>query len=330
MSEVEKKRSGLSLAGKSLLALGGLMLTGAAAQKLCGCWEKKKLKGAYGWLVEVQGRRMCVKVSGSGKETVVLLPGAGESSPALVYQPLAEALGKQYTTLTVEYFGYGLSDPAPSPRTVENVAEELHELLQRLGLGRYILMAHSYSGVIALEYLNRWPEEVSAYVGIDTTVTEVNDYVDAGAVNVKYGRLRRALNGLGILRLASRISPDSAAAPLEPERYSPKDLQLYRRLCLNVCSTDDMLQELALSTDALERLRGVKIPSSVPVLQFLSTESEALLERYGAAPDVWQIAHRKLSENQESAVEMVKGGHYLQCSHPEEIAEKFCEWYVGL
>ncbi len=318
-----------SSALKAILAIGGAMAAAAGTQKLCRLLDNRKLKGAYGWRIEVQGRKMCVKVSGSGKETVVLLPGAGEASPALVYQPLAEALGKRYTTVTIEYFGYGLSDPAPSQRTAENMAEELHELLRKLGLERYILMAHSYSGIVSLEYLSRYPEEVSAFVGLDITVPKLLDYVNAGKVNLRFLRAYQCLNKLGVLRLVSRFRPSAVMAPIAPERYSPEELELYRRLCLSAGNQEDMLQELRLSESSMERLREAKLPPSVPALQFISLDSGTMLEKLGAKPETWYELHRELSEVPESEVTVLAGGHYLQCEYPEEIAEEFHNWYSG-
>lgn len=313
--------------GRTAGVLGAAALTGAAAQRVCALLDKRKLKDAYGWKIEVQGRRMCVKVSGSGKETVVLLPGAGEASPAMVYQPLAELLGAHYTTVTVEYFGYGLSDPAPSPRTVENVAEELHELLHKLGLGKYILAAHSYSGIIAMEYLSRYGEEVSALVGIDMTVPKLIDYADISGINLRMEKSVRRLKSVGLLRLVSKIKPDWITAPIDPERYSQEEMELYRRLCLNNGDTDDMLQELLLADDALTQRRDEKLPGALPVLQFLSTDSAEMLEDFGGEADTWYELHEELTENPHSEAVILEGGHYLQCTHPEEIAEKFHTWY---
>lgn len=315
---------------KLLGTLAALGAAGAVIQRYCSQTEKEELKNAYGRMVEVRGRHMCVRLGGSGKQTVVLLPGAGEPSPGISFKPLAEELGKEFRTVTVEYFGYGLSDPAPDARTVENVTEELHELLQQLGLERYILLAHSYSGITALAYLNRYPQEVEAYVGVDTTAVEINDYCNAGAANLKYQLALRALNRLGLLRLVSRVKPSLVTGPVSGRWYSQEDVDLYRKLCLSGCATGDALEEMARARETMEQLRDVRIPDSVPVLHFLATESAQLLVEYGAPETAWYDMHQRLSGNPGSAVVILEGGHALPCTHPREIASRFSSWMAAV
>ncbi len=316
--------------GKILAALASLAAAGAVVQRYCSAKDRHETKNAYGRLVEVQGKNMCVRLGGSGRETVVLLPGAGEASPGVMFKPLAEELGRQYRTVTVEYFGYGLSDSSPSARTVENVAEELHELLQKLGLDRYILLAHSYSGITALYYMNRYPGEVAAYVGIDPTAAEVGDYCNVGAASLRFQLAARAMNRLGVLRLLSKVKPSVVTGPVRGRWYSKEDVELYRRLCLNGIGTGDVLEETARVRETLEQMRDVPIPCHIPALQFLATESAELLTEYGGSETAWYDMHRKLSGNPRSAVVILEGGHCLQCVYPREIANRFHLWIEAL
>ncbi|WP_323825588.1 alpha/beta hydrolase, partial [Pseudomonas aeruginosa] len=72
--------------------------------------------------------------------------------------------------ISVEPLGTGLSDQADTPRTADNIAREVHSALQRLGVERYVLMGHSIAGIYALHYSTLYPEELVAFVGIDSSV----------------------------------------------------------------------------------------------------------------------------------------------------------------
>jgi len=122
--------------------------------------------------VEVFGRNMRVEIAGSFDDVIVILPGWGVPVPAISYRSLATLLSENFTVVTVEYFGYGFSDPPDKrrPRSVDNISEELHEALNNLGYYEYILMPHSLSGIVTLYHANKYPDEVKAVAGLDTSV----------------------------------------------------------------------------------------------------------------------------------------------------------------
>ena len=99
-----------------------------------------KIEAAYGTAVKVGGKKMNVEIAGLQTEeapVIVLLPGLGSPSPVLEFRPLAEELGKTYKVITVEPFGYGLSDQADTERSIENIVEELHTCLEEIGVHQY-------------------------------------------------------------------------------------------------------------------------------------------------------------------------------------------------
>lgn len=130
--------------------------------------EQSKIQ-PYGQSVAVDGKNMNVMIQGEGKETIVLIPGFGTASPALDFKPLIDQLSSHYKVVVVEPFGYGLSDVTDKPRTVDNITNEIHEALQQLKINKYILMGHSISGIYGLDYVNKYPNEVTAFAGIDTS-----------------------------------------------------------------------------------------------------------------------------------------------------------------
>lgn len=113
---------------------------------------------------------MNVLIQGSGEQTVVLLPGQGTPTPALDFKLLIDEITPNYKVVVVEPFGYGLSDETEKERTTENIVSEVHEAVQQLGLDRYILMGHSIAGLYGATYVNTYPDEVLAFVGIDSSV----------------------------------------------------------------------------------------------------------------------------------------------------------------
>ena len=93
-----------------------------------------------------------------------------------------------YDVIVVEGFGYGYSDMSARERTVENISTELHEALSSLDIKEpYVLAGHSL-GACTLDYANRYPSEVSAVIGIDSTVPtaqfEKEAAANGGGINI--------------------------------------------------------------------------------------------------------------------------------------------------
>ena len=102
------------------------------------------------------------------KPTLLLIPGRARSHPTAVQQ-FDEDPAKKYRVVMIDYFGFGLSDVTDAPRTSENFADEIHTVVQKLGIRRYVLLAHSMGGIYSLTHAVKYPDEVQGFIGIDTS-----------------------------------------------------------------------------------------------------------------------------------------------------------------
>jgi len=104
---------------------------------------------------------------GSAGPVVVIEQGAGGLSK--VWWPVQEEIAKFAQVCTYDRAGYGWSEPGPPGRTIEDRARELHTLLSRAQVqGPFILVAHSYGGLIVRDYVREYPGEVAGLVLVDT------------------------------------------------------------------------------------------------------------------------------------------------------------------
>jgi pimeloyl-ACP methyl ester carboxylesterase len=119
-------------------------------------------------LVNIGGRRLALKTAGEGVPTVVLEMGLG--STASTYDAIAGQIAALTRVVWYDRAGLGQSDPAPTPRTIQDLVLDLHTLLQKAALpGPYVLVGHSMGGHIARLYREHYPEEVAALVLIDAS-----------------------------------------------------------------------------------------------------------------------------------------------------------------
>lgn len=164
-----RSRRLLRIIATVMLIAVGLGLASTAANWLLKRQERASIT-PYGERMAIDGGTVNVYRNGLAGQSIVLLSGLGTAAPALDFAPLIRELG-DFNVIVVEGFGYGYSDLSASERTNKNVSTELHEVLGKLNLGRpYVLAGHSIAGFYMLDYVNRYPTEVSAVIGIDPTV----------------------------------------------------------------------------------------------------------------------------------------------------------------
>ncbi|OAX48961.1 2-(acetamidomethylene)succinate hydrolase [Paenibacillus sp. AD87] len=269
--------------------------------------EQKRME-TYGQHVSVDGKQMNVSIQGKGEETIVLLPGFGTASPALDFKPLISELTPYYKVVVIEPFGYGLSDQTERERSTANIVSEIHEALQSLHIDRYILMGHSISGIYSLDYVNKYPNEVSAFVGLDSSVPAISEQkIDASDTQpIKWFR------NLGFARLQLKLSADPYDGLPYDEQTKEQLNILIRKNMYNTTQLNEA-ESMYSNFKAAEQLR---FPVNLPVLFFV--------QKNHPAAENWIPEHEKLIENTvHSEVVLLEANHYLYRSHAKEIAEKF-------
>lgn len=259
----------------------------------------------YGERVPVDGKEMNVVVSGTGAETIVLLPGLGTAAPALDFQPLISELDDTHRVIAVEPFGTGLSDQTDTPRTAAAIAGEVHAALQHLGVDRYVLMGHSISGVYALEYAERFGDELTAFVGIDSSVPDQPGW-DAPAATDGL----TALRDLGILRVLAAVGGD-AYAGLPYDEAAKEQMRL---LTTRNATAPTLLDEMDRVAENFASVSGETFPADLPVLLFVVPDA--------AGGDGWVALHEAQAASVERGeVIPLDGDHYLHRTRSPEIAD---------
>lgn len=170
-----------------------------------------------GTMVEAGGRLMHVCIYGAGRRTIVFLPGLGTASPDTDFLPLTRRL-TDYRCVVPEPLGYGFSQDAVTPRTADNIIDELREGLSRAGVQPpYFLLGHSISGLYMRRWACRYPDEIAGLIGDDPSLPEQMDAPELTAHLPDHGillalcKLGGALNRLfGLGRLWTRLFPAEA------------------------------------------------------------------------------------------------------------------------
>jgi pimeloyl-ACP methyl ester carboxylesterase len=93
---------------------------------------------------------------------IVLLHHFGGS--ARTWDGVVGRLRDEYDCVTPDLRGFGAANEAAGPYTLVQYAEDVDDLVERLGFERYVLVGHSMGGKIALAFAARRPAGLAALV----------------------------------------------------------------------------------------------------------------------------------------------------------------------
>ena len=117
-------------------------------------------------LIDIGGRKIEIMRVGQGTQTVVFDAGLGFGLDT--WSGILTKVGEFATAISYSRAGMQKSDPAPTPRTLDNIVEDLRITLKNAGLQPpYILVGHSIGGMYMRYYATKFPGEVAGLVLVD-------------------------------------------------------------------------------------------------------------------------------------------------------------------
>ncbi|WEK59868.1 MAG: alpha/beta hydrolase [Candidatus Microbacterium colombiense] len=302
------KRALITLAGIGTVVAVALATTTIVNVVASGVEEDRITP--YGQKVDVDGRKMNVLVTGEGADTIVLLPGFGTASPVLDFAPLVDDLARDHRVVVVEPFGYGLSDGTDRPRTTANVVSEVHAALRQLDIDRYILAGHSITGIYGIEFAHRYRDEVSAFIGIDTSVPGQPNMDTVFPIG-----LLAAAKNLGLMRVVKALSGGGYDEPAYSDDAREQIGLISNRNSLTPTTLDEMAHIRTNFADA----RDARFPADLPLLLFVEADNVNNAD--------WVPLHeRQAATVTDGTVIQIDGEHYLHHTHAPEIAEGIRTW----
>lgn len=268
-----------------------------------------------GTMVEVNEKKLHVYAEGDGNTTLVFMAGHGTSYPTVDFKPLWVRMIDEYRIAVVEKSGYGWSDPSNSPRDIDTMLEETRESLKLSGeTGPYILFPHSMSGLEAIYWAQKYPDEVIAIIGLDPTTPESIEVLPEPSKIQLYFMYLISRAGL------SRFIPDSEIGSFLPlmksHDLSEEDRSQYLAVFYKSTFTKDMLREIEYLKQNAETVRENDLPAETPMYFFISDDQE--VSNVG-----WKgILSDYLSEVKIGKSMQLDTGHYIHHDKADVIAEE--------
>lgn len=277
---------------------------------------------------------MSVRIDGEqNNQTIVFLPGLNMYAPYYFYKSFTEPLSENFKIITVEPFGYGVSDITEKKRTNENIIHELHTCLEKLGVDQYYLMAHSFSGIYSLAYANHddYAKEVLGFIGLDNTPTQVdNNTTLFPPENERLTKNLKLVSKHHLWRFASEefIANNTEVQLDSHYHYSEEDKKNIKIIFGYSFNNENIVDE---TNRRVENIRSVNnLNFTVPVIMFLSTFNQNGVTDKDDKK-IWKEKHDKMiGYPEKSNVTVLSGSHLIYNDQKDVIIDDIKKWIQNL
>ena len=284
--------------------------------------EKNKYD-AIGEYVDVGTYQAHCYSKGSGDTAFVFIAGSGTPCAYTDFYALQNMLSAKGQTVTFDHAGSGWSSSTDSPRTIENMTNELTVLIDTVAPNKpVVIICHSLGSLEAIRYTQTNPEKVKGIIFLDCGSPEFYS-TDSELLAKIMNRGTALLRTIGINRFMGELGcflsvyGENSRNTNLPETVKDIDKAMFYRFAGNADSlnTIDLINENATTV-----LKGPLL-GEVPIL-VLSSDGG----------DDWnkvQIQLASWSENSEQVM-FKNSEHYLYWSNYDQASDCIEAFVEGL
>jgi pimeloyl-ACP methyl ester carboxylesterase len=266
-----------------------------------------------GELVTINEHKIHVYRAGNtDAPAIVFMSGHCTVSPVYDFKVLYEKLLHDFRVIVIEKFGYGYSDIYESSCDIDTLVSIQRQALEALGeAGPYILAPHSMSGLEAIRWKQKYPDDVSAIVGIDMA-TPLSFSVWTEEDIKKTVRLMQVIR---ILKLANILSSVSNLSLTEDE--FKQHILLKKRNAFNTCCINE-------AKEVLNNARVVGKDGNIqcPTLLFSSNGQDQERD--------WVENQQKFAKIMGAKLISYDCGHYIHHFKSDEMCKEIIEFVNSL
>ncbi|EEM06592.1 hypothetical protein bmyco0002_8700 [Bacillus pseudomycoides] len=278
--------------------------------------KESSLIKSEGTLVNFNNKKINVYKEGSGEDTYVFMSGSGIAAPVYELKGLYSKFSKENKIAVIERAGYGYSDAFHDDRDIDTMLEQSREaLIQSGNKPPYILVPHSISGIEAIYWAQKYPNEVKGIIALDIGlpkqyVTHKMNLVDSLKV-----RGFNLLTKMGVHRLFPSVTYNPEV--IRQSFLTEHEKEMYKALSYKQFFNNDMEQELLQSYNNGKKSINLPIPKETPILflDAIAKQNENSKYTKQKNEDYEEFAEQLLIAD----VIKIQGTHSIYLYEPDEI-----------
>jgi len=267
-----------------------------------------------GKMVTVNNHKMHVYIEGKGNPSLIFMSGSGTYSPVYDFKALYSKMSDEYEIAVVEKAGYGFSEITNISRDIDTLLLETRMALKEANVNPpYMLFAHSMSAIEALYWVQCYPKEIKAIIGIDPALPPFYEKLDIDSILEKMKSISKKVNGRFkcFLPMIANLLP-----PIKYGVLDKKDKKICKAINYHRTLTNDMLNESIMVKENAKKI-NIEALSNVPMLFFICIGKAG-----GMKEGEWEKLIRDYTKELNVEIIAFKAGHYLHDIFPEAIASK--------
>lgn len=278
--------------------------------------KESSLIKSEGTLVNFNNKKINVYKEGNGEDTYVFMSGSGIAAPVYELKGLYSKFSKENKIAVIERAGYGYSEAFHDDRDIDTMLEQSREaLIQSGNKPPYVLVPHSISGIEAIYWAQKYPNEVKGIIALDIGlpkqyVTHKMNLVDSLKV-----RGFNLLTKMGVHRLFPSVTYNPEV--IRQSFLTEHEKEMYKALSYKQFFNNDMEQELLQSYNNGKKSVNLPIPKETPILFLDAIAKQNKNSKYTKQKnkDYEEFAEQLLIAD----VIKIQGTHSIYLYEPDEI-----------
>ena len=279
-------------------------------------------------MIDTEGEQIAVYTQGEGEYTVVMMSSMEAPGSTLNLRTITSYLGDEYRVVIIDFPGSGFSPDSGAEKTVDHYADIIKGVLDYLGIeDNIILMPHSFAGLYAFRYIEKYPEGLAGLICIDAAPPEVGPHLLKGKFKTTEEYVWNIERGVKADLIWNRMAVLTGYVDIElvyfdlmftegvMKDYAPAIKELFIQGNLS----DAYVEELSMIYANSMQMSEFKLPEDLPVMFLLSSDI-----KYSKAYGInWTNCYNRMITNADKqTVVNFNGNSYAVYYYPKLFASQ--------
>jgi pimeloyl-ACP methyl ester carboxylesterase len=260
-------------------------------------------------LIDINGKKLFIKTLGNGEPLFFLHSSLLTSE---MWNNQMEYFSKEYLTISYDFCGHGKSE---LPNSIYSDHDDLKAIIEKMNFSKITLIGCSYGGSVALDFVLKYPENVSKLILISPAVNGYNYPLRLTFESIRnFGNVRK----YGIEKSVELFMKNKYWNYFVPKKYNSKEIFKYLFIENENFYNGNYNKKYILKSVAIKRLSEIKTNVSLII-----GDNDSKFNR-----NVAKILNKKIGNIE--YCEINECGHLPNIEHNEEVNKLIGEYLKWL